>query len=70
MNATSTISSQFKISIPKEVREQQGWRAGQKLVFLPHGKSVIILPAPEPADLVGLARGVKSRQYRDRKDRY
>lgn len=70
MGTTARLSSTFQISIPREVREQQGWRAGQKLVFIPKGESVVLTPAPEPADLVGLARGVKSRNYRDRKDRY
>lgn len=30
-----TLSSKFQISIPKEVRESQGWKPGQKFAFIP-----------------------------------
>ena len=35
MTATATLSSKFQISIPKAVREQQHWEAGQDFVFIP-----------------------------------
>jgi AbrB family looped-hinge helix DNA binding protein len=70
MGITAKLSSKFQISIPKDVREQQGWRAGQKFVFIPKGKGCLIVPSPQPSDLVGLAKGVASRDYRDRDDRY
>lgn len=70
MSITATLSSKFQISVPKEVREQQGWRAGQKLVFIPKGKTVTLAPVPKPEELIGVARGVTNRDYRDRGDRY
>jgi AbrB family looped-hinge helix DNA binding protein len=70
MGITAKLSSKFQISIPKDVREQLGWRAGQRFVFIPKGGNVLIVPSPEPSDLVGIARGVASRDYRDRKDRF
>jgi hypothetical protein len=33
MPATATLSGEFQISLPKEVREKQHWEAGQEFVF-------------------------------------
>jgi AbrB family looped-hinge helix DNA binding protein len=69
MADTATLSSKFQISIPKAVREHQGWEAGQKLVFVPKGNGVLIVPAPSLESLRGLARGADPHGYRDRDDR-
>lgn len=70
MAATATLSSKFQISIPKAVREEQHWQAGQEFVFIPKGKGVLVMPVPELDELAGLARGAKSGGYRDHEDRY
>ena len=70
MNATATLSSKFQISIPKVVREQQQWKAGQEFVFIPKGKGMLVMPVPEFVQLAGLAKGAKTTAYRDRSDRY
>lgn len=70
MTATATLSSKFQISIPKAVREAQQWEAGQEFVFIPKGKGVLVMPVPELAQLAGIARGARTNDYRDRKDRY
>ena len=67
--ATATLSAKYQISIPKRVREAQGWREGQELVFIPKGKGVLIIPAPGLDDLRGLAHGSAGDGYRDRSDR-
>ena len=69
MNATTTLSSKFQISIPKVVRDEQRWVAGQEFVFIPKGKGVLVMPVPELKDLAGLAKGARTTGYRDRKDR-
>jgi AbrB family looped-hinge helix DNA binding protein len=69
MAARAKLSSKFQISIPKEVREAQNWRAGQTFVFLPKGRGVILMPVPDIADLHGIARGANPEGYRDRTDR-
>lgn len=69
MNAV-TLSSKFQISIPKQVREQQNWKAGQKLAFVQQGKHYILVPVLAPEELFGLAKGAAAVGYRDRKDRY
>jgi AbrB family looped-hinge helix DNA binding protein len=70
MSAATKLSSKFQISIPKEVREQQGWRPGQKFVFIPKGDSVVLVPVPKREDLFGIAKGANPEDYRDRNDRY
>jgi len=70
MSDTATLSSKFQISIPKAVREHQRWDAGQKLVFVPKGKGVLLVPAPTLDDLRGIARGADPEDYRDRNDRF
>jgi AbrB family looped-hinge helix DNA binding protein len=70
MTATATLSSKFQISIPKSVREEVQWKAGQEFVFIPKGKGVLVMPVPELADLAGIAKGAHTQGYRDRKDRF
>jgi AbrB family looped-hinge helix DNA binding protein len=70
MAASTTISSKFQISLPKEVRERQKWRAGQKLVFVETGNGVMLVPVPTAEELFGIAKGADPEGYRDRKDRY
>ena len=70
MTATATLSSKFQISIPKAVRDEVHWEAGQELVFIPKGKGVLVMPVPKLSDLAGIAKGARTEGYRDRKDRY
>jgi AbrB family looped-hinge helix DNA binding protein len=32
------LSSKFQISVPKSVRDEHNWKAGQKFAFAPNGK--------------------------------
>ena len=70
MAASATLSTKYQISIPKAVREEQHWEAGQEFVFIPKGKGVLVMPVPELQQLAGLAKGAKRHGYRDRKDRF
>jgi AbrB family looped-hinge helix DNA binding protein len=70
MSATAMLSSKFQISIPKAVRENAHWKAGQEFVFIPKGKGVLLMPVPELDELAGIAKGARKVGYRDRKDRY
>ncbi len=69
MSATATLSSKFQISIPKAVREEARWTAGQEFVFIPKGKGVLVMPVPALEDLAGIAKGARKEDYRDRGDR-
>jgi len=70
MTATATLSSKFQISIPKAVREEQQWQAGQEFVFIPKGKGVLVMPVPQLEQLAGIVKGARKEGFRDRKDRY
>ncbi|MEO8124288.1 MAG: AbrB/MazE/SpoVT family DNA-binding domain-containing protein [Burkholderiales bacterium] len=70
MTAAATPSAKFRISIPKAVCDQQQWKAGQELVFIPKGKGVLLMPVPEFGQLAGIAKGPQAAGYRDRADRY
>jgi AbrB family looped-hinge helix DNA binding protein len=70
MSATATLSSKYQISIPKQVREDQHWEAGQEFVFIPKGQGVLLMPVPERDQLAGIAKGARTTGYRDRGDRF
>ena len=70
MAPTATLSSKFQITIPKEVREAEGWKAGQVFAFVPKGKGFTIVPVPTSDQLTGIAKGANTEDYRDRNDRY
>ena len=70
MSAVSTISSDFQVSIPQELRDKAGWQPGQKLALIPKGTGVLMIPEPSREELVGLTRGARVDDYRDRNDRY
>jgi AbrB family looped-hinge helix DNA binding protein len=70
MTAIATLSSKYQISIPKSVRDEQHWEAGQQFAFITKGNGVLVMPVPALEQLAGLAKGAKATGYRDRKDRY
>lgn len=69
MSNTATLSAKFQISIPKAVRDEFHWKAGQPFVFVSKAKGVLLMPVPELKDLVGMASGAKTTGDRDCKDR-
>lgn len=69
MAPTATLSSKYQISVPKAIRDDLHWEAGQEFVFIPKGKGVLLMPVPELKQLAGIASGAKTEGYRDRQDR-
>jgi AbrB family looped-hinge helix DNA binding protein len=61
----ATISSKNQIVIPREVRDALGVKAGDKLLVVVRGATVIMLQKPKShrAAIRGLARGGYSRNY-------
>ena len=66
---TARLSTKFQISIPKSIRTARQWQAGQVFAVIPKGEGMLLVPVPEVADLAGLARGAKPKDYRDRTGR-
>ena len=70
MPSTATLSSKYQISVPKAIRDDLHWAAGQEFVFIPKGKGVLLMPVPELEQLAGMAKGAQTTDYRDRQDRF
>jgi bifunctional DNA-binding transcriptional regulator/antitoxin component of YhaV-PrlF toxin-antitoxin module len=66
MTCFATLSSKFRITLPKAVCVQQRWKAGQELVLIPKNKGSLVMPAPELNELAGIAQGARTDGYRDR----
>lgn len=69
MAAKTKLSAKFQISVPKVVRDEQGWEAGQEFVFIPKGKGMLLMPVPTIEGLRGIGRGAGTHDLRDRSGR-
>jgi bifunctional DNA-binding transcriptional regulator/antitoxin component of YhaV-PrlF toxin-antitoxin module len=69
MTGPSTLSSKYKVSIPKDLCGRMGLRPGQKVAFIKNAAGVLMVRVPEREELAGMARGANPKGYRDRKDR-
>ena len=63
------LSSKFRIGMPKLVRDACHEQSGRVFAFIPKGTGVLLVPVPELAELSGIAKGAKAKNYRDRNDR-
>ena len=64
------LSSKYQISIPKALRDEQGWKAGQEFAFVPKDGGWMLVRVPTLEDIRGIAKGADTSDYRDRSDRY
>ncbi len=67
--AQTTVSSRFRVVIPREVRERLGLRPGQKLSVIATGAVIQLVPVPTLQELRGIARGADARGVREKGDR-
>jgi AbrB family looped-hinge helix DNA binding protein len=68
MRAT-TISSKYQVVIPREIREQFDLKPGQKVVFIPHKKSLRVVIVPPIEEAYGFLKGIETEVERDEEDR-
>jgi len=61
----STISTKYQVVIPREARKQFNLRPGQKVVFIPHKKTLrmVIVPPIEQAE--GFLPGIDTDPQRE-----
>ena len=52
------------------MREQEGWKPGQTLAFVPDGKHFVLVAVPPAQEIFGSMMGANPDNYRDRNDRY
>ena len=69
MITTATLTSKHQLAIPKSIREQHHWSAGQEFALIPKDTGLLIIPVPEMAQLAGIAKDANPEGYRDREDR-
>ena len=64
---STTLSTRFRISIPKDICREMKMKPGQKFELLRIGRSLRIVPQPDIIDLFGLGKSANPRSYRDRR---
>ena len=66
----TTISNKYQVVIPKPVREHLNLKPKQKLTVIEKDKMVILVPHASLDELRGIASGVRTDNYREKKDRF
>ena len=65
-----TVSSNYRITIPREVREKLNIRKGQKLIVRAVDNSVLFVPERDIRELRGMLSALTTEGLRDEEDRY
>jgi AbrB family looped-hinge helix DNA binding protein len=65
---TATISSKYQVVIPRQVRQQFGLKPGQKVVFIPHKKSLRLVIVPPIEEAYGFLEGIDTDVQREEED--
>jgi AbrB family looped-hinge helix DNA binding protein len=64
--AAITITSGFRIVIPKQIRESLKLKPGQKLQAIEYDNRIQLFPFRSAKSMRGFARGIDTRVSRDR----
>ncbi|OLE39088.1 MAG: hypothetical protein AUG00_03595 [Candidatus Rokubacteria bacterium 13_1_20CM_2_70_7] len=67
---TVRLSSKFQLVLPRRARERLALRAGMKFTVLEKGGIIFLVPERSMRNYRGIARGVKPRQLREKKDHF
>lgn len=62
---TTTITQDYRIEIPLQLRESLGIKPGQKVQIIPYGDRIEIIPVRELREMRGYLRGLDSSIERD-----
>ena len=65
---TTTISTKYQVVIPRKIREQFHLKPGQKVVFIPHKKSLRMVIVPPIEEAEGFLRGIDTDVLREEED--
>jgi AbrB family looped-hinge helix DNA binding protein len=67
--ARTKVSPKYQVVIPKEVRENMDLRVGQELQVVSKGGVITLVPERPLSALRGFAKGIRSEELREKKDR-
>ena len=65
----TTVSQKFQVVIPKEVREQIPIKSGQHVTMVAKNGVIYIVPRVALKKLRGSLAGLRTRGFREKKDR-
>ncbi len=66
---TVTVSSTYRIAIPKPIREKHNVKPGTKFILMSIGDRIEMVPEKKIEDLHGILEGMDTDPGRDKKDR-
>jgi bifunctional DNA-binding transcriptional regulator/antitoxin component of YhaV-PrlF toxin-antitoxin module len=66
---TVTLSTKFQLVLPRKARERMGARPGMRFTVVEKGRVLFLVPERPAREYRGIARGVKPRGLREKRDR-
>lgn len=64
-----TVSSKYQVVIPLDVRRQMKIRAGQKMLVVPHGNTIELIPDRNILEMRGAFPDLTTSGFREEVDR-
>jgi AbrB family looped-hinge helix DNA binding protein len=64
-----TLSEQYQVAIPKEIRDSLHLKAGQKFTIVLKGDLIALVPKPSINSFRGILKGANTDNVRDRSER-
>lgn len=68
--ARTRVSPKYQVVIPKEIRKEVGIRPGQELQVVAKGGTITLIPDRSIASMRGFVRGIRTKGFREKKDRF
>ncbi len=67
--ARTRVSPKFQVVIPKDIRESANLKVGQELQVVAKGGVITLVPERPTSALRGFAKGIRTDDLREKKDR-
>jgi AbrB family looped-hinge helix DNA binding protein len=65
----ATLSNEYQVAIPKEIRDSLHLKAGQKFSVVLKGDLITFIPKPSIMSYRGILKGANTENIRDRSER-